>query len=196
MMRTVPAHIPEAFAASNVGTWQTGQSVHHYIVDEAAAALFGLDAAKAAEGFLLMNFLKAIHPGDRKLFRDRIGRSIEHGGLFVMEYRTTPRPNEVRWVLGRGRYERNPATGEMQGRGILIDITESKLDGHVDDRALFIAPDAGGSPLERAATLALEAREAIEKIEDRERLVLLRAIDPLLWALGRVLARHATGARD
>ena len=195
-MRTVPAHVPEALAASNVGTWQTGQTVHHYIVDEAAAALFGLDAAEASEGVLLMNYSQAVHPADRALFHDKISRSVRYGGLFVVEYRTIPRPGVTRWVLARGRYERNPSTGEMQGRGILIDITESKLDGHVEDRAFFMKPHADDSPLERVAALALETRQVIEEIETKDRPILLRAIHALLWAVGRALARQHIDTRN
>lgn len=192
VMRIVPAFVPEALIASNVGTWQTGQSLQHYIADETAAALFGLDASDTAEGLSLAVYSRAVHPDDRAGFRDRLSRVTEHGGLFVHEYRMVPREGVVRWVLARGRYERDPVTGEMRGRGILIDITDSKLDGLAEDRALFVKLDAGKHPLDRAAELAIKTREAIDEIEVHEKSVLRLAVDALLWALGRALARRTT----
>ncbi|WP_244625479.1 PAS domain-containing protein [Methylobacterium mesophilicum] len=182
--------MPEALAASNVGTWRTGQTVQHYITDETAAALFGLDPEQAAEGVPLLNYSRAVHPADRAVFHEKIDRVTEYGGLFVIEYRTMPRAGALRWVLARGRYERDPLTGEMQGRGILIDITESKLDGHVEDRALFIKPHTHKHPLDRAADLAVETRQAIDQVGGHEGQALRHAIDALLWLLGRTLARR------
>lgn len=191
--RTVPAYLPEALAASNVGTWHSVADLQRYVADEAAAAMFGLDPVETAAGIPLSRYACALHPADRTVFSDRVDRVTENGGLFVMEYRTTPREGVVRWVLARGRYERDPATGEMAGRGILIDITESKLDGHVEDCALFVAPQVHHHPLDRAADLALEAREVIEAIDGRDGPILRQAVDALLWAVGRALARRTDG---
>lgn len=186
----LPAYVPEALAASNVGTWRTGHTPHHYIADETAAALFGLDPAQAAKGPLLLHYLRAVHPADHGLLNDKLNRVTEEGGLFVVEYRTMPPGGPLRWVLARGRYECDPKTGEMQGRGILIDITDSKLDGHAEDRAMFIKPNEVKHPLDRAAELAIETRKSIDEIEGDEGRALRNAVDALLWLLGRTLARR------
>lgn len=188
--RTVPAYVPKALAASNVGTWRTSQTIQHYVTDEIAAVFFGLDPRQAAEGLPLLYNSRAVHPADRGLFHDKVNRVEEHGGLFVIEYRTMPLGDALRWVLMRGRYEQDPVTGEMQGKGIIIDITESKLDGHVEDRALFIEPHAYKQPLDRAADLAVRTRQAIDEIGGHEGKALRQSIDSLLWLLGRILARQ------
>lgn len=190
-MRTVPAFVPEALAASQVGTWRTDLMAESYIVDETTAAFFGLDPGKAALGLPLSQFVHVIHPADRGVFNAKHRRVAEQGGLFVVEYRTVPRPNEVHWVLTRGRYEHDPETDTMQGRGICIDITESKLDGHVEDRALFMVLDGPGTPLDRAAGHAIEARKAVDEIEGKEANRLRHAVDALLYLIGRALALRA-----
>lgn len=199
MMRTcsvsqsLPASVQAALTASNVGLWQTCVSDDRYIVDETAAKLFGVDGQKAALGLPLALYARAIHPADRAAFRERVARVTYRGGLFVHEYRTIPHPKEVRWVLTRGRYEHDPVTGRMQGRGILIDLTESKLDGHVEDRALFVDLPRADDPLDQAALLALETREVIDGIADEAAPALREAVDALLWVVGRALARRMDG---
>jgi hypothetical protein len=190
--RAVPAFVSEALAASNVGTWQSGHDLQHYIADDATAALFGLDATEAAKGLPLANYSRAVHPTDRLLFHDKLDRVMEQGGLFVIEYRTLPRPDHLRWVLARGRYDRDPMTGAMRGRGIVIDITESKFDGQVEDRALFFEPEQASDPLELAADHAIGARRAIDETDEPEGSTLRHAIDTVLWHLGRRLARRGS----
>lgn len=190
--RSVPAFVTAALTASNVGTWQTSRDGRHLTTDATTAALFGVGADAATLGLPLSKFTRALHPADRAAFADKHARMVAHGGLFVIEYRTTPSPRSVRWVLARGRYERDPATGEMQGRGICIDITESKLDERVEDRAFFrdVSVGVDETPLDRAAALAIEARRVIDTMGAEDRPALRQAVDGLLWAMRRALARQ------
>ena len=117
----------------------------------------------------------------------------EHGGLYVVEYRTIPRPGDVRWILVRGRYERDRLTGSVFGRGIVIDITESKIDGLVEDKAHFLAPDIPEieAPLDRAAGYALKLKEAADQYAGGDAAGLGRAINTVLWIIGCALARRS-----
>ncbi|KMO11901.1 PAS domain-containing protein [Methylobacterium platani] len=188
--RSVLAFVPDALSASQVGTWTTDVINDRTVCDAAAAALFGVDPNLAAEGLPLAAYARVIHPDDRAGFHDKLNRVREHGGLFVVEYRAFPAPGDRRWVLARGRYERDDRTGGMTGRGIVIDITESKLDGRAEDRAFFIAEEDTETPLERAAACAIQTRQAIDEFDGPEGLGLRRSVDALLLALGRALARR------
>jgi hypothetical protein len=126
-------------------------------------------------------------PQDREMLTKRLEEVRTFGGMFVIEYRTRPAPHEIRWVLARGRYERDEVTGSMTGRGIIIDITDSKMDGQVEDRAIFVAPQREGPSLDHIAALTLEARQEIDDLGVSKGSPLRKAVDTLLWAVGRAL---------
>jgi hypothetical protein len=193
--RTMLAFIPEALAASQIGTWEADFEHDRVVGDETTAALFGFETMVAAHGVPLARWAEAIHPADRMMFYDKLNPARECGGLFVVEYRTCPSPGEVRWVLARGRFEYDETLGGMRGRGICVDITESKMDGHVEDRAFFMGRPEAETPLEHVADLAIATRRAIDEVEGEDGRTLRRAVDVLLWTVGRVLAhRSAEGA--
>ncbi|MCJ2012202.1 PAS domain-containing protein [Methylobacterium sp. J-076] len=147
-----------------------------------------MNADEAAEGLPLVAFTKHIHPEDLPDFEEKIACVRQRGGLFVIEYRTCPTPRDIRWVLARGRFEWDSHAGGIIGRGIVIDITDSKSDGQVEDRAFFVKPEDTGPSLERLAGFAIEVHNEIEELGEAKGSILRQAIDTLLWAIGRKLA--------
>jgi hypothetical protein len=83
----------------------------------------------------------------------------------------------------------------MTGRGIVIDITESKSDGHVEDRAFFVTRTPTSPSLEHVATLTMEVRSKIDKLGEQPDSPLRRAVDALLWIIGRTLAQRGSGEK-
>ena len=185
-----PSFVPEALSASNVGVWEWAVAGDVMRVDANCAALFGLPAKEAERGLPLKSATDAIHPEDYPSFESQLADVIRQGGLFVAEYRTCPRPGDVRWILARGRFETDTAGAVSHGRGIVIDITESKRDGHLDEEAVFLAmPDAREwEPLYSATDSAISAYRELEKLGAQGE-PLLAAARPLLVALGRELAK-------
>lgn len=184
--------VPDALSASQVGVWETDFAKDRTRGDATLAALFGVDPLQAAEGLPLAHYVRNVVAEDRAMLYDKLNDVREVGGLFVIEYRTRPSPNTVRWVLARGRYERSEGTGAMTGRGIVIDITESKLDGQMEDRALFFAPNENVPSLDQVAVLALQARQEIDELGEQEGSPLRRAVDAFLMAVGRAIAQGQT----
>lgn len=101
-----------------------------------------------------------------------------------------PPESTVRWLLGRGQYKRDEQGGAVIGRGIVVDITESKFNGQAEDRDLLGLPIMEDAPLDRLATCALQARRAVDEIFEHEKPRLRPAVDALLWAVGRALAKR------
>lgn len=184
------AFVPSALTASQVGTWESDTTCDRTVADATTAALFGVDPEAAASGLPLSTFTRSIHPSDLPDFENKVRGVRERGGLFVIEYRTHPAPTDVRWVLARGRYDWDPHAGGMIGRGIVIDITDSKTDGQVEDRAFFVKPEDTEPSLERLAGFAIQARDEIEELGEKKGSILRQAVDALLWAVGRALAAH------
>ncbi len=185
----VLSFVPDALTASQVGVWETDFENDSTRVDATCAAIFGVDPVAAARGLPLAAYVRKVLPEDRQMLDDKLTEVRNVGGLFVIEYRTKPVPDDLRWVLARGRYDRNHATGHMRGRGIIIDITESKLDGQVEDRALFVAPAEVSPSLDRLAAIALEARQEVDDLGEKEGSPLRRVVDAFLWAVGQALAK-------
>lgn len=192
----VLAFVPSALIASQVGTWESDITGDRTVADAKTASLFGVDPEAATLGLPLLSYTRNIHPDDRAKFEQKLGGIRDHGGLFVIEYRTRPTPTDLRWVLVRGRYERDPRTGHVIGRGIVIDITESKGDGRVEDRAFFVRHAAAEASLEQVAHLALEVRNEIDELGETADSPLRKAIDTLLWVIGRSLVQRRDGVKS
>ncbi|XYD11930.1 diguanylate cyclase (plasmid) [Methylobacterium sp. NMS12] len=108
--------------------------------------------------------------------------------MFVWEHRILPAPGVVRWVLARGYYERGPSGG-MLGRGIVIDVTDSRIDGQFEGPARFLAAyEASGALLERMAELALELFDMARALDTGEAGRLRTPLEALLYELGRQIA--------
>ena len=182
--------LPDALTASQVGIWETDFGSDRTVADATTAALFGLDPMQAAIGLPLAAYAEAIFPADREAFFTNIGRVCEHGGSFVVEYRVCSAASGVRWVLARGHYERDDNTGNVIGRGIVVDITESKLNWQADNHAFFVL-QKNETPLDRLATCALQARHAVDEVAGHDRTALRVAADALLWAVGRAIAKRS-----
>lgn len=156
-LQSVQAFVPIALAASNVGTWERDPKQGTVQFDAVMAHMFGFDEEAGAAGVSLSRLRQAIHPDDREFFTSKLLAQADRGGLMIIEYRVRHSDGTQRWVLVRGRYEPiqlgHPIAG---GRGIVIDITESKLDGHVEDRAFFARQEEEGlEPQHRAVDHAL-----------------------------------------
>ena len=190
--KLVPAFVPDALSASQVGVWETDFQNDLTFGDATLAALFGVDPLDAANGLPLADYIRNVLLEDREMLFHRLNQVRLAGGMFVVEYRTHPTPDDVRWVLAWGRYEREPRTGAMMGRGIVIDITDSKLDGQMSDRAIIVMPDRYEGALDRIASLAITVRREIDELGESESSPLRKAIDTLLWAVGRALAAAQT----
>ncbi|WP_411903432.1 PAS domain-containing protein [Methylorubrum thiocyanatum] len=181
--------LPDALIASQVGIWETDLGNDRTVADAVTAALFNLDSMQAALGLPLAAYVEAILPADREAFFTSLDRVSEHGGVFVGEYRVSSGARGVQWVLARGHFERDEQTGEVVGRGIVVNTTESKLKWPVEDRTFFVL-HKNEPPLERLATYALQARRVVDDVGEHERSALRLAVDSLLWAVGRAIARQ------
>lgn len=181
-----------SLAPTSIGVWETDFEADRTRGDAGMARLFGWSEAEAAEGVPIARLLSAFHPDDLKQDQVRRRRVREEGGVFVWEHRVVPAPGVVRWVLARGHYRRD-ANGRMFGRGIVIDVTDSRSDGHTDGPARFLtAPEALGSPLEGMAERALEIWELARHLDAEAAKRLQPLINDLLQELGRQITVSLT----
>lgn len=72
-------------------------------------------------------FMKFIHPEDRAGSLESLDRLIREHGHFSMEFRIVRADGKVRWVVGKGKVERDENGEPVFMRGINIDITERRM---------------------------------------------------------------------
>jgi PAS domain S-box-containing protein len=179
---------PLPVASLSIGVWEADLEADRTRGDTVMARLFGLSEMEAAEGVTIARLLSAFHPDDLMQDMERRRLVLEQGGVFVWEHRVVPAPGIVRWVLARGHYARD-SRGRMFGRGIVIDVTDSRTDGHTDGPARFLTtPERPGSDLERMTERALEIERIIRDLDVETAKVLRPLIEPLLRELGRQIA--------
>ncbi len=198
--RSADAHLSAAslpLTTLDIGLWEEDVDADRVRADEVMARMFGLSGAAVTEGISRAHLLSIFHPEDVARDPERRRSVREEGGLFVWEHRILPAPGVVRWVLGRGHYERD-VDGGMRGRGIVIDVTDSRTDSRIDGPAHFLAAfETSGSVLERIADNAIEACDLIRSLDADKAARLRLLVDALLHELGRQLAAslHEDAAR-
>lgn len=186
----LPSFVPSALSASNVGTWRCLIGESFVVGDAIFGEAFGFTQRQIRAGVTFDQLEQRIHPADRTLFTQKNERVRESGGVVVMEFRVMPRPGTVRWVLIRGRYDRDERG--CVGHGIAIDITDSGHRTGPDDGAFCVSSDVKPSqnltPLQAASQTALGLRRQIEALS-KDAPSLRPLIDLMLLQLGRELAK-------
>lgn len=86
--------------------------------------LFGFDPAKDTPSFDA--FLSRLHPDDTEMVRAALEAARRSGDDYRAEYRIVVPPNDIRWILGVGRYTYDQAGQPTRMRGVLIDVTERR----------------------------------------------------------------------
>ena len=190
---TRSALTPFGMSALGVGMWEDVPHLGRVRGDATMARIFGLTAAEAAQGVSWEQLSALFHPED--LARDQIQRRRvrDEGGLFAWEHRIVPAPGLVRWVLARGRFERR-ADGLVYGRGIVIDITDSRTEGPFEPPAGFLgAPAEQGSVVEQMADGAMRLWERLGDLGLDEAKRVQPLLEALLYELGRQIAASLSG---
>lgn len=190
---TRSALTPFGMSALGVGMWEDVPHLGRVRGDATMARIFGLTEAEAAQGVSWEQLSALFHPED--LARDQIQRRRvrDEGGLFAWEHRIVPAPGLVRWVLARGRFERR-ADGLVYGRGIVIDITDSRTEGPFEPPAGFLgAPAEQGSVVEQMADGAMRLWELLGDLGLDEAKRVQPLLEALLYELGRQIAASLSG---
>ena len=114
-----------ALEAGAIVTWTWDISSNRIYTDGSLARLFNLPPSEA-DGGLLDNYLRSIHPDDLPMITAALSRSVEDGEDYEAEYRIVQPDGTVRWVIARGRPQRDETGRSVRMPGVLVDITERK----------------------------------------------------------------------
>lgn len=185
--RGLPVDLSAALDASGViGAWSWSPRSDRCTLDAGAAEVLAGDPGLAGRPIPLEIAKACVHPEDRPAVVRHFQAVRERGGLFVAEYRTLSPTGQVRWILDRGRLPAG-ASSRRTGHGIIIDVTDSRLE---DEQAAPL-PVEPLDALSVAIDRALECRDALEGVADTELQLL---IDMLLLRLGQSIAKTPAAA--
>ncbi|HEX8636928.1 MAG TPA: PAS domain-containing protein, partial [Pyrinomonadaceae bacterium] len=124
-LRAARARLESTLAAAEVGTW-TWDCVNDVVTaDKNLARMFCVDESEAS-GSPIENYLRSIHPEDRRRATAIIAQAIEKAEEYEAEYRLVAPNGKIRWVIARGKIERDAAGKAVSLPGVVVDITERK----------------------------------------------------------------------
>jgi two-component system, cell cycle sensor histidine kinase and response regulator CckA len=104
------------------GTWDLDLTSGESTWSESLRNLMGVTSEYPA-GF--EDFLRLVHPDDRREIEAKVGHAYEHGGDFEFEYRLLRPDGETRWMMSRGRAFRDEGA-PARVVGVSMDIGERK----------------------------------------------------------------------
>jgi signal transduction histidine kinase len=116
--------LDSALIAGEVGTFEWDIPGDRLRGDPNFARIFALrlDATGSAP---LADYLEAVHPDDQARVGERVQHTIVTGEAYEAEYRIINR-GDVRWVIARGKVERDGDGRVSRFPGVVLDITERK----------------------------------------------------------------------
>ncbi len=175
-------------ASGVVGTWDWDLVRRTARYDRGAADLLALDPDLAGQPLHGEAGMVGIHPDDREWLVQALKRALATGRLFVAEYRVITVDRGIRWILSRGRIYQDDVGRPVRSKGIIIDITESRDEGH----GFFTRTGPHGRhALDRAAASLLDACKAIDGLGGETERHLRVILDLALFEVGTHLARRA-----
>ena len=150
--------LDSALIAGEVGTFEWDVIGDRLWGDQNFERIFGirLNASGAAP---LATYVAAIHPADRDRVLEHVKQSITTGCDYEAEYRVTSSV-PPRWVIARGKVERDPAGRAVRFPGVVLDETkrkEAELLLAAQNRALELV--AAAAPVAEALGVLTRAVE-------------------------------------
>ncbi|WP_010585506.1 hybrid sensor histidine kinase/response regulator [Schlesneria paludicola] len=120
------SRLESTLVAGEIGTWEFDISQNAVRADQNLARMFGVSSQDASGG-PLEAFTRVIHPDDHPRVAESIGRAIESGTNFESEYRVIDSNQSIRWVIARGRIERDATGKAVRLPGVVVDITQQRM---------------------------------------------------------------------
>jgi PAS domain S-box-containing protein len=110
--------------AVNAGTWEWDLVNDANIWSPEACRLYDLDPAEHESSY--ENWLHSVHPEDRERAAGEVMAAAAAGESIAVEYRVNTRDGSPRWLLSRGRPQKDARGRVGRYLGIVLDITERK----------------------------------------------------------------------
>ena len=113
-----------ALAAANAGAWEWDLRTHESTWSDELVKLYGLSSQSGPTA--RETWRQSIHPDDREGIETAFQEAFRSGSELWVEWRVIAADGSVRWLVSRGRPERDATGVPVRYLGIVVDITERK----------------------------------------------------------------------
>ena len=124
-LRDAQTRLEATLDAGEIATWTWDIARDRVHADRNLARLFSV-SEEQARGGRIEHYLRALHPEDRERVAATIAQAVAAGDAYEAEYRLVQWDGSVRWVIARGRVERDASGMAVGLPGVLVDLTERK----------------------------------------------------------------------
>lgn len=121
-LRNTQTILETALSAGSIATWSFDVVNNRVIADANLARLFSVDPIAASGGELAV-YLQAIHEDDRERVAAVIADAIARNPVFEAEYRVVLPDGARRWLIARGKVERDTDGNALSLPGVVVDVT-------------------------------------------------------------------------
>ena len=169
-------------ASGGVGFWMWDILRDEARADPVSALLFNISPARSRAGVSLAELLEAVHPDDQPHISQVILDCVRTGGSYTAEYRVCSPEGRLRWLFTRGHFYLDQDGRPSTGRGVIVEILDSKSAG-----TAFAKRDGAtiDDALSRTADLCLSLHDTVSQLGDT---ALVALTETLLIEIGRRLA--------
>ncbi|MDP4005222.1 PAS domain-containing protein [Methylobacterium sp. NEAU K] len=169
-------------SSGGVGFWMWDIIEDDARADPVAALLFNISPARSRAGVRLSEILEAVHSEDRAHISQVILDCVRSGGSYTAEYRVCSTEGRLRWVFTRGHFYRDENGRPTTGRGVVVEISDSKAAG-----VAFAMRDGTtiDDALNKTADLCLSLHNAVSQFGDSR---IIALTETLLLEVGKHLA--------
>ena len=176
-------------ASGGVGFWMWDILRDEARADPVSALLFNISPTRSRAGVSLSEILEAIHPDDQAHISQVILDCVRTGGSYTAEYRVCSPEGRLRWLFTRGHFYLGPDGRPTTGRGVIVEISDSKTAG-----AAFATRDGAtiDDALNRTADLCLSLHDVVSQLGDAP---LATLTETLLFETGKRLADRERATR-
>ncbi len=110
--------------AGRMGFWDWNLSTNEVIRSDNLAEIYGVSPGQLDRTF--ESSLNLIHPEDRERVKEAIAQAVAKNTPYSLEFRIQPSPEEIRWILGKGRVFTDASGTAVRMTGIAMDISDRK----------------------------------------------------------------------
>jgi PAS domain S-box-containing protein len=123
-LRTAEERMRFALEAAGVGIWDMDYPTGVLRWSEILESQYGLQPGTFGGTFEA--FVERIHPADRELVTEVVGKAMKAGADFSIQHRTLWPDGTVHWLSGAGRIHLGEHGEPVRGVGISQDVTERR----------------------------------------------------------------------
>lgn len=110
--------------AGRMGFWDWNLSTNEVVRSDNLAEIYGVSPGQLAGTF--EGALNLVHPEDRERLQGAIAHAVAETTFYSLEFRIQPSPEEIRWILGKGRVFKDAQGKAVRITGIAMDISDRK----------------------------------------------------------------------